>query len=495
MELPIGTTQRHRTALKRPNLSRPVSATVRAGLLTRDLTFFDYGCGLGDDVRHLRRQGFDCEGWDPAHRPEASKRPSDIVNLGYVLNVIENPAERRDTLRDAWKHTKRLIVVSARLKNEVRADLHDRLADGVVTSRGTFQKFYEQQELREWIDETLGEKSVAAAPGIFYVFRSSEERESFLASRVRAVQSAPRVRRSDEIYEANREILEPLRQFLGDRGRLPDPAELDVVAEIENRVGSLRIALGVIERVTGIEEWQRVREGRAQELLIYLALVRFQGRPKASELPLDLRLDVKAFIGSYKQACDRADALLFSLGAPGTINGACQESSVGKCTPPALYVHESALPQLQSVLRVYEGCARVCVGAVDGANVIKLHREEPKVSYLVYPDFESDPHPRLSYSVTLHLQTFRLRERDFEARENPPILHRKEEFVPQDHPLRERFARLTRQEERYGLFDEAWKIGLLRAWEERLAESGVALRGHRLVRVTKGVPCSSPETE
>ncbi len=412
-----------------------------------------------------------------------------------MLNVIENPRERADTLRDAWSYARNLIVVSARLKNEARPDAHDRFADGVMTSRGTFQKFYDQHGLREWIDETLGEKSVAAAPGIFYVFRSTKERESFVASRFRARQDAPRVRRSHEIYEANREILEPLRQFLSDRGRLPDPAELDVVPEIEQRVGSLRRALGVIERVTGLEEWQHVREGRAQELLIYLALVRFHSRPKASELPLDLRLDVKAFFGAYRRACEQADALLFSAGDPKAIDEACKQSSVGKRTPPALYVHACALSQLQPVLRVYEGCARAYVGAVEDANVIKLHSEEPKISYLAYPEFESDPHPVLSYSLAVHLQTFRLRETDYGARENPPILHRKEEFIPKDHPLREKFDRLTRQEERHGLFEEPWRIGLRSVWEETLAARGLRLRGHRLLRVAEEVPRGANELE
>ena len=494
-DIPTGIVQRHRTALRRPDLSRPVSAAIRDGLLRHGKTFFDYGCGLGDDIRRLQRQGYRCAGWDPVHRPEGPKRSSDVVNLGYVLNVIESPHERVAALRKAWSYAKELIVVSARLANEARPDAHDRFADGVMTSRGTFQKFYEQHELREWIDETLGERSVAAAPGIFYAFRSARERESFVASRFRARQDAPRVRRSDEIYEANRPILEPLRQFLSERGRLPDPAELDVAPEIEHRVGSLRRALGVIERVTGLEEWRHVREGRAQELLIYLALVRFHGRPKASGLPLDLRLDVKAFFGAYKRACEQADALHFSAGDPKAIDDACRQASVGKLTPPALYVHASALAQLQPVLRVYEGCARAYVGAVEDANVIKLHREEPKISYLAYPEFESDPHPALSYSLAVHLQTFRLRETDYGARANPPVLHRKEEFIPQDHPLREKFTRLTRQEERQGLFEEPWRIGLRSAWEETLAARGLRLRGHRLLRTAGDVPRGGNERD
>ena len=482
--------QRHLTALKRTDISRPVNCALRDGLLTQEASFFDYGCGHGDDVRRLRKRGFDCTAWDPVHLSSGERRESDVVNLGYVVNVIESPRERSETLLKAWDYAKKVMVVSARLDNELRTGAQDPYEDGVLTGRGTFQKFFDQQELREWIDDTLDENSIAAAPGVFYVFRSKTDRESFLASRFRVRQAAPRIRRSDEIFEANREILEPLAQFLSDRGRLPDPSELEVAPLIAARIGSLRRAFGVIERVTGVEDWHRVREERAQELLIYLGLVRFSGRPKASDLPLDLKLDVKAFFGTYKRACQQADALLFSAGDPSAIGAACKQSPVGKATPPALYIHVSALGRLPPVLRVYEGCARAYVGTVEGANVIKLHREEPKISYLSYPQFEAAPHPALAHSLAVHLQTFRLRETDYSGRDNPPILHRKEEFIPEDHPLREKFARLTRQEERHGLFEAPTRIGLRKQWEELLAAKGVRLRGHRLLL---GLPLGESE--
>jgi len=48
---------------------------------------------------------------------------------------------------------------------------------------------------------------------------------------------------------------------------------------------------------------------------------------------------------------------------------------------------------------------------------------------------------------------------------NPPILHRKETFLPPDDPRRERFARLTRQEEKYGLYAETSTIGTREGWQ------------------------------
>ena len=45
--------------------------------------------------------------------PQGQKRPADVVNLGYVINVIEDPVERAETLRNAWALCRRVMVVSA----------------------------------------------------------------------------------------------------------------------------------------------------------------------------------------------------------------------------------------------------------------------------------------------------------------------------------------------------------------------------------------------
>src|SRR5205085_2408127 len=118
---------------------------------------------------------------------------------------------------------------------------------------------------------------------------------------------------------------------------------------------------------------------------------------------------------------------------------------------------------------------------------IKIHRRSGKLSYLVYPGFESDPHPALLRSIRLCLQTRQLDCRDYAASANPPILHRKETFLTPDHPLHEKFSRLTTQEEVRGLLTETARIGTRDGWEARLREFGVELRGHRLVnRKTSG---------
>ena len=118
------------------------------------------------------------------------------------------------------------------------------------------------------------------------------------------------------------------------------------------------------------------------------------------------------------------------------------------------------------------------------SQAVKLTLDAPVIGYLSYPGFDREPHPALASSLRVDLRTFRVRFDDFTQRENPPILHRKELFVADGYPGREKFARLTAQEERWGLLREAHVIGTRSKWGDRLREEGVALRGHRVVRAS-----------
>lgn len=48
---------RHKTAISQSGLSRPIRLAVETGLIDKDSTIFDYGCGRGDDLRRLKARG------------------------------------------------------------------------------------------------------------------------------------------------------------------------------------------------------------------------------------------------------------------------------------------------------------------------------------------------------------------------------------------------------------------------------------------------------
>jgi DNA phosphorothioation-associated putative methyltransferase len=110
-----------------------------------------------------------------------------------------------------------------------------------------------------------------------------------------------------------------------------------------------------------------------------------------------------------------------------------------------------------------------------------FHRRSGKISYLAYPNFESDPHPSLLRCVRLSLRTRELNCYDYAGSANPPILHRKETSLHPDHALHGKLARLTKQEEERGLLEDHSGIGTRDGWARRLAELRFKLRGHRLV--------------
>ena len=476
------TIPRHRTALKRSDLSRPTKCALRDGLITRETSVLDYGCGHGSDVELLGSQGIDCAGWDPVYFPDRPVQEADVVQLGYVINVIEDPRERSETLERSWGLCRRLLVVAAQVEVEARGQASMCFGDGVLTGIGTFQKYYGQGELKAYLEESLGSEAIPAEPGIFYVFKDEAARQAFLASRYRRRPGAPRKRASELRFEQHREVLESLMASVAELGRLPEADEWTETAAAVSEFASLKRAFALVRRVTGEEEWETIRRRRTEDLLVYLALSRFRRRPPLGQLPLTLQRDMRAFFGTYAKACRQADDLLFQAGDAIAIDAACKRSSVGKLLPDDLYVHRSALDSLEPLLRIYEGCGRAYLGEVEGANVIKIHRRSGKLSYLSYPAFDSDPHPALLRTIRLNLRTRQLDCTDYSKSENPPVLHRKETFLHEDHPLSEKFSRLTKQEEEHGLLQETATIGARRGWEERLQERGYALRGHRVVR-------------
>jgi DNA phosphorothioation-associated putative methyltransferase len=477
-----GLRDRGRTAINRSDLSRPVTLALRDGLLD-GASFFDFGCGRGGDVAGLEALGIAAAGWDPVHAAANPRRKADVVNFGYVANVIEDPSERTRALIEAWSLANKTLIVSARLQWEPSALKGRPHGDGLVTARGTFQRYFSHEELRAWIESTLGTESVAAAPGIFYVFRSEAIRQAYAASQFLARRSVPRISAS-VLLDGHRELLQPLISFLDAHGRVPNPAELENGQEVCSKFGSIDRAYRVVSDAIGTAGWEESALRRQRDLLVYVALSRFGRRPKLSTLPSELRLDIKALFGSYSAVCELADALLFSCGQRSAIDAECRAASVGKLTADALYVHISALADLSPLLRIYEGCARTLLGAVEGATIVKLRKDKPKISYLVYPKFDADGHPALMATFVADLLTLHTFHKDYSSSANPPVLHRKEAFVTASYPRRPEFEALTREEEAVGLLENPEQIGFSDAWRSRLDALGYVVQGNLLT--TKG---------
>ena len=154
----------------------------------------------------------------------------------------------------------------------------------------------------------------------------------------------------------------------------------------------------------------------------------------------------------------------------------------GKRLPTALYVHREGLAGVEGSLGAMldQMVGRFQVSAE--FNLVKFRTDELKLSFLAYPGFDSDPHPALKHAITIDLATGEARHTDYADNVNPPILHRKETFLPAEHPLRTRFESLTRAEEAAGLYESTETIGFKLNWEKLLESKGLVITGHALGR-------------
>ncbi len=475
---------RHKAAIHRPNLSKPVRLALEAGLFTENTTFFDYGCGHGEDIKRISDRGFTSTGWDPYYQPQSDRSSAEIVNLGYIINVIESQIERREALIKAWELTQKVLIVSAQVLIGDVGKGQIAYSDGVVSSRNTFQKYYEQEELKLYIDQVLGVDSVPVALGIYFIFRDEMQAQSFRASRFRSRATTPRIRLVSKRFEDYRELLTPLMDFFTERGRLPVGEELSNFEPLLTEFGTVRRAFNLIVSATNQDEWDAIADKRRRDILVFLALSNFDNpdkRLKLSQLSPLYQIDIKVLFGSYQGASTTSALMLFNLGKSGFIATCCENSKIGRLDSQALYVHVSALDNLDIMLRLYEGCVSRTIGRMDGATLVKFHLHKPKITYLFYSDFDINPHPKLQTSIQIDLRDLQVRYHDRRSSTNPPILHRKESYLMPSYPQYEKFAKLTQQEEAWALLDNINETCHMQDWQQILDRNYVEHQGHRLV--------------
>lgn len=480
---------RHRTAIRRHAHSRPIALAKAHGLIADGLSVLDYGCGLGEDVQFLREVGIEAEGWDPYHCPDARPQTADCVNLGYVLNVIEDAEERRRTLRNAFELAKRVLIVSVRVDRSLAESAE--FGDGCLTNLGSFQKIYTQSEFRDYLLSVLGLKPQMASLGIAYVFKDDGAEAEYLAN---ISISQPRRERIDHSNRFSEN--EVAKAYLGvarEIGRPPLPQEFPDFGTLQDAFGSQqrieRLALNLLEPAA----LHGARELKREDILTFAAMMRLRGLrlPPFRRLPMETQADIRALWPSYRAAIEEGEAFLYQIGKPDIVKGFCEQLTFGKKLPGDYYVHRSGEQRLPALLRLLVFAARQVVGETD-YDILKLSLDGRKVSFLRYPDFDKVAHPELRFSVRVYLPTASYTVRDYSASDNPPILHRKEALVDPLYPKYSAFAELSRQEEELGLLSRS-DIGFRRAWQTLLSERSLVLEDHTVFHSPSPIPWAIDE--
>ena len=158
----------------------------------------------------------------------------------------------------------------------------------------------------------------------------------------------------------------------------------------------------------------------------------------------------------------------------------------GKRLPMAVYVYRGEPVSFGEALDRLLAQVMAAFQVGSEFNVVKFRTDELKVSLLFYPRFFDDPHPALRRAVTIDLVRGKARHADYGDNPNPPILHRKEAFLPPDHPKRTMFSALSEAEEAAGLYANTATIGFKLNWERLVASKGLRYGGHRLLAAVPG---------
>ena len=453
---------RHRTALSRDRLSVPFQQLEKFGYLNAATTVLDYGCGRGDDVRLLGDAGVPVLGWDPHYFPDGDRAPRDVVNLGYVLNVIEDLGERERTLRAAFSLAKRVLCVSVLMGSPEYEQRAEKFQDGLRTGLGTFQKYYLPDEFQNYVRSVLGVPCVAISQGTILAFATQEELERFRAKRAGLRGDQPRgsVLRASELYvfdEGARETLDEFWSRCVYLGREPLLSELDELSDVSKLSLSPKAAFQFLLDKLGSEQLRPAMFQRIEELLVEFALAHFEGRIFFKYLDESVKRDIESFFENYSDLRAQARALLFAIADTQAILQACNEAAAEGngylFTDHSLQLHVSLIERLPPLLRVFEGTARRLLGGRGRANLVKLHVTSGKVTYLTYDDFEGLPVPNLVERIKVDLPKRKIDYFDYIGPFEPNPLVMKSLFMDEENPNYHKQSEFDRQMLKAGVID------------------------------------------
>lgn len=434
--------ERHKTAIDRNQLSSPMQVLARHSYFNGDYSVLDYGCGKGDDMRELEAHGIDISGWDPVHLPDGDILNTDIVNLGFVLNVIEDREERQETLKRAWGYADKLLIVSVMIAGESVIRQFTPYKDGVITSRNTFQRYYTQSEFRSYVESSLDESAIAVGQGIFIVFKDKMEEQNFLLERQHVnrdwqqkTQRQIQIRQPSikkDLIDKHLELFTDFWETSLELGRIPANNEFEFSDQIRRVAGSHNKAHNALVEHFGNELFEEAQSRRKDDLLVYFSLGLFGKRKPQTKMPDGLKRDIKFFYNSYNEAIEQAKNVLFSMGNPQLIEESCDKAyeilQSGYLEEGHSYTfHIRHLGDLPPELRIYIGCATQLYGDLDNFHLVKAHMTSGKVSLMRYDDWKKDT-PLLVERIKIKMRDQDVDFFDYGGRFEPPPLLNKAQF-------------------------------------------------------------------
>jgi DNA phosphorothioation-associated putative methyltransferase len=447
------------TALSRNNLSAPIQLLISHGLINQGISVFDYGCGRGDDLRGLTEVDIKCAGWDPHYANETALVSSEIVNLGFVVNVIEDKAERSVAVQNAFSLAKTALVVSVMLMNSDRPGKP--YLDGFLTSRNTFQKYFSQEQLKEYLKNELDHDPVMIGPGIALIFKDQDAEQRFLLSRYRSSNVArrlltartslgakprkiserikvPRASKAERELIEYRPLLDEFWSLSLDLGRFPEVYEIPQIFCILEKI-SLTRACRLIRTYYDMTLLDKAAETRSDEIKLFIASLQFGKQEPYRQLEPKLRFDIRYFFGDFKTATTAALKLLLDSGKTENILAACKVAfadGIGWLDQEhSLQLHVSMVERLPVVLRAYISCGLMLWDNISSIQLIKIHIGSGKLTLLNFGDFDTHPLPLLLKRIKVNIRKLDYDVFDYQSPQYPPLpLLFKSRYMHEDMP-------------------------------------------------------------
>ncbi|EGR0468225.1 DNA phosphorothioation-associated putative methyltransferase [Vibrio cholerae] len=486
---------RYKTAIVRHELSSPMKTLAKQGYLDGRFSIFDYGCGRGDDLRELEAHGLDALGWDPVFSPDNDKVISDIVNLGFVLNVIENQDERLEALLSAWELANKILVVSVMLANDSYIAQFQPYKDGVITSRNTFQKYYAQSEFKGYLERSLQEDAIAVGPGIFYIFKDKLEEQRYLQSKYQrhhtwqqltSPQPIESKDRAKLVISQNSSLFNDFWNVCLELGRVPANDEFNRSGEVRSLIGSHKKVFGLLKEMFDTREFANTQKSRKEDLLVYFSMGLFDKRKPYVQQPESLKRDIKALFDDYRTAINLATELLFAIADTELIGEQCVKAHHQLPASilnegHSLIFHKSYIQKLPLLLRVYVGAALQMYGEIDDTiDLVKIHINSGKLTLTHYDNFEkSVPYLVERTKIKMADQDIDFFDYIDEAR-RPPLLNKHLFLDKQSEQYEKQKSFDVRLSKLLGTTATNEVILSRQMYEERLLQAGKTVSGFRL---------------
>jgi len=326
--------------------------------------------------------------------------------------------------------------------------------DGYRTQRNTFQKYFTQNELKEFVETALDTEAVPVGPGILFVFADKMAEQNFLFERQCGrrrllpipVQRSPRLRKSspprvrisrlETLLDEHQSTIEALWAQWLEQGRSPEPDEFAEHTALCGVFGSWRRVLRIVLATHPTEKLEQAAAQRRNDLLVFFALRLFARKKPYRQFTPSLQRDIKAHFGDYATALNTAQLVLHEVAQPNLLDDDARKASqlgLGYYVDSDYLQLETALVfRLSARLRIYVGCASLLYGDLNDIDLVKIHLRSGKLSLFKFDDFYGKPLPLITERIKI-----RLRDLDidfFHYSENLRPLYFKSRYMNEESP-------------------------------------------------------------